>query len=123
MNDAKQRVVACAPRRQPMYVAFGAASPAAAPVATPNDALNRVQTAASEVNRWLKRLLNDMSAPTSALVDVQNFSGSTGGRASIPMEPHLIASAVDPDLGHWLGFGDVDTGSIDPPMPEGAVVV
>ena len=105
--DALARVGRAGATRQPMYVAYGSASPATAPAAVPNDAVKRVDQVRADLDRWLHILLNDLTHPTSALVDTQNISGNNG-TAAIPIEPFVIAGSVDPDVGHHLGFGDVD---------------
>ena len=60
-----------------------------------------------ELDRWLKRLLNDLSQPTFDLQDIQPVEDADGTIA-LSIEPHLIGASIDPDAGHWLGFGDVD---------------
>lgn len=127
VDEAKKRVQRGAPTHQPMYVAYGAAAPAAAPPATPADAVNRVMQVADDLGKWLKRLLTDLSQPTWALLDQQTIAprpdGTGKGQASLPIEPHLLASAVDPDCGHWLGFGDVDQELSGNPSPPTGVQV
>lgn len=107
-DQARQRVLRGAATHQPMYAAYTATSPATAPPAAPGDALTRVSAIAPDLDDWLKRLLHDFSAPPAQLVDTRNLA-EVHGSARLPIEPHLIASAIDPDAGHWLGFGDVDT--------------
>lgn len=105
--EAKARVLVAGARRQPMYIAYTAASPAAAPAAVPGDAMGRVAQVAGELEDWLAILLNDLSKPTAELTDTQAITG-VKGQISVPIEPALIGGSLDPDIGHWLGLGDVD---------------
>lgn len=107
--EAKARIARAAAMHQPLYVAYDAASPAAAPAATSNDALKRVEQVRPQTDTWLKQVLNDMSIPPWEVSDAQTLSGAAGGSATLPIEPFLISGAVDPDVGHYMGFGDVDT--------------
>lgn len=106
--EAKDRIARTAATRQPLYVAYDAASPAAAPAATSNDALKRVEQVRQQTDKWLKEVLNDMSVEPWEVSDAQTLSGSAGGTATVPIEPFLISGAVDPDVGHYMGFGDID---------------
>jgi hypothetical protein len=117
--DATARVGRAGALRQPMYVAYGSTGPATAPPATPSDAVKRVDQVRTDLDRWLHILLTDLSHPTAELVDTQTISGNNGS-AAVPIEPFVIAGAVDPDVGHHLGFGDVDQ---KPPAAEGALIV
>lgn len=117
--EAKDRIARAAVTRQPLSVAFGATAPSAAPAATPADALQRVDQVRPELDRWLKRLLTDLSQPIDELQDVHPITGQNG-KAAIPIEPFLIGGAVDPDVAHYLGFGDCDQ---EPPAPAGALVL
>jgi hypothetical protein len=105
--DAIARIARAAATRQPMYVAYGAAGPGTAPAAIPDDAEKRVDQIRGDLDRWLQILLNDLSHPTAGLVDTHVIPGNNGS-ATVPIEPFVIAGAVDPDVGHHLGFGDVD---------------
>lgn len=106
--EAQQRVDRAGVLRQPMYVAYGASSPAAAPPATGADALQRIAQVQSGMDDWLKILLHDLSKPTWELYDKKPINGPNGGDMSVPIEPFLIAGSIDPDMGHYLGLGDVD---------------
>lgn len=107
--EAKQRVDRAAVRKQPLYVAYNTPSPAAAPPATGADAIDRIGQVDGELQRWLDILLHDLSAPTWELQDKQAITGQAQSKVAIPIEPFLLAGAVDPDVGHHLGLGDVDT--------------
>lgn len=106
--EAKDRVHRAGVLRQPMYVAYPSASPSVAPVATGADAFARVSQVAGDLHRWVDRLVNDVSQPTWALLDEHPIQGQADSNISVPIEPFLLAGAVDPDVGHYLGFGDVD---------------
>jgi hypothetical protein len=108
--EADKRVSRAAATHQPLYVAFNAASAASAPTATPADALKRVQQVRGDLDRWLKTILNDLSVPSWQVSEQHAISG-VSGTASVPLEPFTLGGAVDPDVGHYLGFGDVDTES------------
>ncbi len=108
--EADKRVGRAAATHQPLYVAFNAASAASAPAATPADALKRVQQVRGDLDRWLKTILNDLSVPSWQVSEQHAISG-VSGTASVPLEPFTLGGAVDPDIGHYLGFGDVDTTS------------
>ncbi|WP_140635950.1 hypothetical protein [Methylibium rhizosphaerae] len=118
--EAKDRVNRAAVLKQPMYVAYGATGPAAAPSATGADALARVGQVDGELQRWLDILLNDMSAPTWELQDTHGITGQAKSNVSIPIEPFMLAGAVDPDVGHHLAFGDVDS---KVPAADGSLVL
>lgn len=119
-SEAKDRVQRAAVLRQPMHVAYGASAPSTAPSADGNDAFARVLQVEPEVQRWLNRLLHDFSAPPWALKDDQSIQGQASSNVAVPIEPFLLAGAVDPDLGHYLGFGDVD---LEADAPGGALVI
>lgn len=108
MPEAQDRVQRAAVLRQPLHVAYSAAGPAGAPPASGADAVTRVGQVEPELQRWLDILLNDMSAPPSALLDQHAIQGVGQSTVGIPIEPFLLAGAVDPDVGHYLGLGDVD---------------
>jgi hypothetical protein len=106
--EAKDRLTRAAVQRQPLYVAYGSASPVTAPPATGSDAMLRVDQVRGELDRWLHKLLHDTSRPTWELTDDQAIQGTPNSTVSVPIEPFLIGGAVDPDVGHFLGFGSVD---------------
>lgn len=108
LAESKARVDRAGVLRQPMYVAYGAAGPAAAPAAGGAAALARVAQVQVDLQRWLHRLLHDLSAAPWELQDVQAVTGHAGSEVKLPIEPFVLAGAVDPDVGHHLGFGDVD---------------
>ena len=118
-DEAKHRVHNAAVLRQPMYVAYGASNPASSPVATGVDALKRIDQVKPELHRWLDILLNELSAPTYELQDEQKISGKAKSKMAVPIEPFLLAGAVDPDVGHYLGLGDVD---VKHDAPTGSLV-
>lgn len=121
LADAKARVERAGVVRQPMHVAYSASAPATAPAATPADALARVAQVRAELDRWLGELLHDLSAPPADLRDKQTFSSvDETGSVEVPMEAFLLAGSVDPDVGHHLGFGDVDQSS---PPTAGSLVL
>jgi hypothetical protein len=115
--ESAARVERAGVTHQPLYVAYAVASPSAAPPTAPGDATARVAQVRSNLNGWLGTLLNDLSSETWELVDTQAIDG-TDGKIAIPMEPFLLAGAVDPDVGHYLGFGDVDE-----PAAQGSLVL
>jgi hypothetical protein len=117
-SEAKDRVTRAGVRHQPMYVAYTAALPAAAPPTAPGDALARLDQVRPDIDRWLDKLLHDLTHPPAEVTDSQPISGSNGSVA-VPIEPFLIAGAIDPDVGHYLGFGDNDQ---KPPAPAGSLV-
>jgi hypothetical protein len=106
-GEAKDRVLRGAPTRHPMYVAYTAPDPGSAPAAVPDDAMKRVDATRDVVDRWLDAVLNDLSLPTWEIKDTHPISEAKG-EVSVPVEGHLIANAIDPDSGRWLGFGDND---------------
>lgn len=118
-DEAKHRVHNAGVLRQPMYVAYGASNPSSSPVATGVDALHRIDQVKPELHRWLEILLNDLSAPTYELQDEQKISGKAKSKMAVPIEPFLLAGAVDPDVGHYLGLGDVD---VKHDAPTGSLV-
>jgi hypothetical protein len=87
LAEAKARVDRAGVLRQPMYVAYGAAGPAAAPVAGGAAALARVAQVQVDLQRWLHRLLHDLSAPPWELQDVQAVTGHAGSEVKLPIEP------------------------------------
>ena len=119
-DEAKERVHRAGVLRQPLYVAYSSASPSTAPAATGDDAFDRVSQVASDLHRWVDRLVNDMSLPTWALLDEHPVQGQADSNISVPIEPFLLAGAVDPDVGHYLGFGDVDRNA---DMSNGSLVI
>ena len=116
-SEAKQRVERGTPQRIPQYGLLGHLPPGSAPPAPPGFSLDRVALIEADFGRWLDRLLNDLSLPPQELLDVQ--PADDGGEVALAMEPHLLAASVDPDCGHWLGFGDVDP----PEEPVGTLLL
>jgi len=112
-SEAKDRVARGAPTRLPQYCVLGQTPPAGSPLAGEPFSLARLQLMESELGRWLDRVLNDLSQPTFDLTDVQPLE-DVDGEIALPIEPHLLATSLDPDAGHWLGFGDVD--KLDAPV-------
>lgn len=119
LQEAKDRVFRGAPERQPMYVAYDAPDPGAAPAAIPDDAYARVDISIPTLSHWLDKVLNDMSVPAWDVRDVQSLV-EHDGKVSIPVEGHLLAGAVEPDAGRWLGFGDFDE---EHNIPKGDLVL
>ncbi|MFY0534324.1 hypothetical protein [Nannocystis pusilla] len=117
-SEAKDRVHRGGATRQPMYVAHTAMTPGTAPSAIPDDAMARVDQVSSEIDRWLDLVLNDTSVETWQVTDQQDVDGKDGD-IRVPVEPFILAGGVDPDVGHWLGFGDVD---LKPPAGVGSLV-
>lgn len=105
--EAKERVLRGAATRQPLYIAHTATTPGTAPSALPDDAMKRVDQVQGELDRWLKLVLHDTSVETWKVADTQAIDGKSGA-IKLPVEPFILAGAVDPDVGHWLGFGDRD---------------
>lgn len=112
LAEADKRVDRAGVRRQPMHVAFNASGPAAAPLATGADALARVGQVKPNLDKWLDVLLHDLSHPTWALQESQALTGqhpgSAAGTMGLGIEKFLLISSIDPDVGHYLGLGDVD---------------
>ena len=112
MAAAVDRVQRAAVRRQPLHVAWQATGAAAAPPAGPADALQRLAQVRPELNRWLKRLLNDLSVPTWSLQDTPDLAppspGAPAGKMALDIEKFLLIGSIDPDAGHYLGLGSVD---------------
>ncbi|GAB2860998.1 hypothetical protein GCM10027277_32050 [Pseudoduganella ginsengisoli] len=123
-SEAGHRVDRAAVTRQPMYVAYTAASPASAPAAGGAEAAQRVAQVRPRIDQWLKTLLHDLSEATWDLRDQQAISnqaaGSQPGEMGVGIETSLLASSIDPDLGHLLGLGDVDR---DVKAPDGSLVL
>ncbi|WAS94935.1 hypothetical protein [Nannocystis punicea] len=117
-SEAKDRVYRGGATRLPMYIAHTAVAPVTAPAANPGDAMDRVDQVRSEIDRWLELVLNDTSVETWEVTDTQDVDGKDGN-VKVPVEPFVLAGAVDPDVGHFLGFGDVD---IKPPAGDGSLV-
>ncbi|MDC0715774.1 hypothetical protein [Nannocystis bainbridge] len=117
-SEAKDRVHRAGATRLPMYVAHTATAPVTAPSAIPDDAMVRVDQVRSEIDRWLDLVLDDTSVETWQVTDKQDVDGKDGD-IRVPVEPFILAGAVDPDVGHFLGFGDVDT---KPPAGAGSLV-
>lgn len=118
INEAGHRVDRSAVLRQPMYVAYTAAGPGAAPAAGGAEAAQRVAQVRPRIDKWLETLLHDTSSPTWDLRDQQAISqaaGSQSGKMGVGIETSLLASSIDPDLGHLLGLGDVDREAKAPP--------
>ncbi len=108
-SEAKDRVLRGAPTRHPMYVAYTAGDPSSAPSAVPDDAMKRVDETRDVVERWLDTVLNDLSLPTWDLKDTRKIDNAKAkGEIGVPIEGHLLAGAIQPDGGRWLGFGDND---------------
>ncbi|MEI6226989.1 MAG: hypothetical protein WCS72_19800, partial [Deltaproteobacteria bacterium] len=105
--EAGERVRQGAPVRHPMYEAFTAPDPGSAPAATPLDAVKRVASVQGDLDRWLRLVLHDLTRETDEVTEEHAVSGANG-RVVLPIEPNLIASSVDADVGRWLGLGDVD---------------
>lgn len=111
---AVSRVRQAATMRQPMHVAFTAASPADAPPVSSADAERRLAQARPQVDRWLQALLTDTRQPTWELADTSGMNGGRGMQFAI--EPIVLAAAVEPDMARYLGFSDIDTSE----LPVGA---
>lgn len=116
--DAAARLARAAVLKQPLYVAYDAAGPSAAPAATPADAQTRLAEMRTQIDPWVHTLLTDMSHAPADLVDTQTMTGPSG-TASVPIQPFLIGGAIDPDAAHYLGFGDCD---IKPPAQKGGLI-
>ena len=117
-SEAKDRVARGAPTRLPQYAVMGQTDPANSPPAGDAFSLARLGLLEPELDRWLNRLLDDLSQPTFDLQDIQPVEDAQGTIA-LSIEPHLIGASIDPDAGHWLGFGDVD--ALD--APAGSLVL
>lgn len=118
--EAKDRVDRAGVRRQPMYVTVDTPGPASSPPASGGDAVARVAQVNGDLQRWLHQLLHDLSKPPWAIQDSQTITGQVQSGVDIPIEPFLLAGAIDPDVGHHLGFGDVDS---NPTAPPGALAI
>ncbi|MCY1013785.1 hypothetical protein OV079_51330 [Nannocystis pusilla] len=101
-----------------MYVAHTAMTPGTAPSAISDDAMARVDQVSGEIDRWLDLVLSDTSVETWQVTDQQDVDGKDGD-IRVPVEPFILAGGVDPDVGHRLGFGDVD---LKPPAGVGSLV-
>ena len=112
LGDSEKRVDRAGARKQPLYVAYNALSAAAAPSATGIDALKRIGQVKGGLQHWLKILLHDLTKPTWDLKDSQPINkklpASSDGTMGLGVEKFLIVSSIDPDVGHYLGLGDVD---------------
>ena len=106
-SEAKDRVDRGAPTRLPQYAVMGQSDPASSPPAGSSFSLGRLSRMEPELGRWLDRVLGDTLQPTFDLRDQFPIDGADG-QVALPIEPHLLASSLDPDAGHWLGLGDVD---------------
>ena len=117
-GEAKDRTARGAPQRIPLYGVMGQSDPGTAPPAGDAFSLARIVLLKPALDEWLTRVLTDLSQPTFELMDVQVIDGGNG-ELSAPIEPHLLLSSLDPDVGHWMGFGDVD----ESPADEGQLVL
>ncbi|WNG58797.1 hypothetical protein F0U59_31740 [Archangium gephyra] len=112
--EAEQRVDRGAVTRQPMYVEFTASSPSLASPAGGADAKQRIDQVRPNLEEWLKTLLHDLSLPTWQLRDTRPMTsqgpGAQPGSMGVGIENFLLISSIDPDVGHYLGLGDVDRG-------------
>lgn len=107
-SEAKDRVQRGNPQRVPQYGVAGQTAPGASPPASGSFSLDRIGRIEADLDRWLETVLHDLSLPTFDLVDAQPYDDGSEGSLSLPIEPHILGASVDPDVGHWLGFGDVD---------------
>lgn len=116
--EAAARVARAAVLKQPLYVDYDATAPATAAPATPADAQARLSEMRAQIDPWVHQLLTDLTHAPAEIVDTQPITGKNGS-ASVPIQPFLIGGAVDPDAGHYLGFGDCDP---RPPTDQGGLV-
>lgn len=108
LSDAKDRVHRAAVVHQPLYVDFGSAGAVSPLPADGNDAMARVSQVQPQLEKWLDKLLHDLSRPPHEVLDEHTINGKIDSHLGVPIEPFLLSAAVDPDVGHYLGFGDRD---------------
>jgi hypothetical protein len=112
--EARERVQQAAVQRQPMHVAWSAATPASAPPALAVDADQRLGQVKPDLDRWLERLLFDLAQPTWELQDshklAKQHADSQDGALGLGIEKFLLIASIDPDVGHYLGLGSLDRG-------------
>lgn len=108
---ARDRVRRGAPRRFGLHDRPDMASAAAAPPASDADEVARLSPLINELQPCLDRLVNETTRPfkainqTRTLVDEQ--SGKTG-EFDVNCLETVLAGSLDPGIGRWLGFMEVD---------------
>ena len=112
-DEAKSRVIRGAPPRESLMDVPNVPNPASAPPIAVPDAVEwlRVDTRRPELMGYLDRLLNDLSAPASDLVDprdVFNENAMQVGHFDVNLLGTVMNGSVDPGFARLLGFGDVD---------------
>lgn len=120
---AMQRVRRGAPTRLGLHEAPQAVDPSSAPPATPAMEEGRIQALIPIVQPWLDPLLTDLSAPAYLLERIEHVLDEHGierGGARINVLGLLMQAALDPGVGRWLGFSDVD--EAPPTTAPGAVI-
>ncbi|WP_028311145.1 hypothetical protein [Derxia gummosa] len=113
LADAEARLRNGAPTRLPLHLAPTASGPAAAPASTPAAAWARSAAARKTLAGWLAELLGNHNAgkAVSQIPLTQEMAGHSAElprRLSLPLERFALTTALEPDIGRWLGFGDVD---------------
>jgi hypothetical protein len=111
-QQAAERVKRGAPLREALYEDATALDAGATPTATPAEEMARVSARTPALSGWLDLLINDMAdAPQQiqtapeALLDPH---GVESGTFSVHALGATLAAALDPGVGRWLGFLDVD---------------
>lgn len=129
---ARERVRRGAPRRLGLHDSPGANNPAAAPVATPAAEMDRLAPLVAELQPCLDALINDTSQSPQTITQSRTLINELHERQSPQGEPAVsqfdinclgmvMTGSLDPGIGRWLGFVDVDE---SPPADDpGDVVV
>ena len=113
-QKAIDRVKRGAPLRQALYEDAAALDAGATPAATPAHEATRLSGRTPTVDAWLDQLINDTSAPQQDLqtapAPLIDPNSGQSGQVSIYVLGATLAASLDPGIGRWLGFVDVDDG-------------
>ena len=113
-QKAIDRVKRGAPLRQALYEDAAALDSGATPAATPAHEATRLSGRTPTVDAWLDQLINDTSAPQQDLqtapAPLVDPNSGQSGQVSIYVLGATLAASLDPGIGRWLGFVDVDDG-------------
>ena len=120
---AMKRVLLGAPLRFGMHDEPSAADPPSCSPATEEDERKRIEALIADLKPSLDRLLDDMSAVPFALrtpITIDQGQGNASvATASLQCLGAVLGGSLDPGIGRWLGFMDIDE---DPGVTSGAVL-
>jgi hypothetical protein len=111
VQAAEDRVQEAAPKRRPLQETLGTADPSAAPAHTPGDELERVRSLAKPLLEDLEALINDLSAPQTALSakeDLLDEHARRIGEITVNRLGRVLQGALDPGVAQYLGYMTVD---------------